>query len=180
MGAAVISLNRRPCVFMRPSMTSLWLIATCCLAFAQTPRKDGAKPDTGADVRTSASVEISPSSLDFKDQVAKMPSKPLRITLTNTGGKDLYIRSVEVGGENLQDFRIAGDTCTGATVSSQKSCVVDVIFTPAATGTRTALITVTDDASDSPQKAKLSGNGINSVDVPPSRGSPSSESRDIL
>lgn len=110
---------------------------------------------------------LSPSSLDFGNQVAKTPSKPLRITVTNNGNKKLYIKSVVVGGDAWSDFGLTGDTCTGESIAPQKSCVVDVIFTPSRTGSRTSILTFTDDAIDSPQNAKLSGTGINSVDVPP-------------
>lgn len=113
-------------------------------------------------------VKLEPSSIDFGDQVTRMPSKPQRITVTNTGGKKLYINSVAISGEERQDFAVVQDTCTGATVGSSKSCVIDVRFTPSATERRNAAIILTDKAADSPQKVPLTGNGINSSAVRPS------------
>jgi hypothetical protein len=101
--------------------------------------------------------------------VIRVASKSKRITLTNTGEKKLYINSVVVGGDNDDDFIVAHDTCTGATIGSHKSCVVDVSFTPAETGSRKGELIVTDNALDSPQRLVLTGSGINSVDVPPKR-----------
>jgi hypothetical protein len=118
---------------------------------------------------TPPSVNITPASLEFGDQVVKRASKPKRITVTNTGGKALYINSVVLGGDNQQDFTLSQDTCTGASVGVQKSCVIDIVFTPSANDKRKATLTLTDNAPNSPQNMQLSGDGINSANVPPSR-----------
>jgi len=118
------------------------------------------------------SVTLSPSSIDFKDQVVGKASRPQRITLTNTGGKPLYINSVTIVNDDSDDFSLSGDTCTGSTIGPGKSCVIDVRFTPSATGSRKSTLTITDNAVDSPQRIPLYGSGINSAAVPPS-GKPS-------
>ncbi|HST23645.1 MAG TPA: choice-of-anchor D domain-containing protein [Blastocatellia bacterium] len=118
------------------------------------------------------SVTLSPSSIDFKDQVVGKASRPQRITLTNTGGKPLYINSVTIVDGESSDFALSGDTCTGSTIGPGKSCVIDVSFTPSATGSRKSTLTITDNAVDSPQRVPLYGSGINSAAVPPS-GKPS-------
>lgn len=121
----------------------------------------------GQQEKTPPAVSIEPVTLDFGDQVVKRASKPQRITITNTGQKSLYINSAAVAGDHKDDFSMIKDTCTGATIDSRKSCVIDVSFTPTVTENRKANITITDDALDSPQKVVLSGNGINPVRVPP-------------
>lgn len=113
------------------------------------------------------SVKLEPGTVDFGDQVTKKPSKYERITVTNTGGKKLYINSVVVSGDDRQNFALVGDTCTGSTIDPSKSCVVDVCFTPSRTERHKAEVVVTDNATDSPQKVPLTGRGINSADVPP-------------
>jgi hypothetical protein len=113
------------------------------------------------------SVKLDPTSLEFGNQVAKRPSKPQRITVTNTGEKRLYINSVVLARDNRQDFTIVNDTCTGSTISPAKSCVVDVTFTPSVTERRKAAVVFTDNALDSPQDVPLAGTGINSINVPP-------------
>jgi hypothetical protein len=112
-------------------------------------------------------VTLNPASIDFKEQVAKKASKPRRVTVTNTGGKELYINSAVVEGDNKDDFVVSHDTCTGSTIGVNKSCVIDIIFTPSVSEKRKALLTLTDNAMDSPQRVTLTGNGINSVAVPP-------------
>ncbi len=128
----------------------------------KTPKED--KPTTPP------SVKLEPGTVDFGDQVANRRSKPQRIVVTNTGGKKLYINSVVLDGDNKQDFTLAGDTCTGATIASGKSCVIDVTFTPYKVEKRKALVVLTNNAPDSQQNVNLIGNGINSVSVPPGGG----------
>jgi len=138
------------------------------VAAAQTKDKsDGGK--SKAQPKAPPAVAVNPASLDFGNQVIKRASRSKRITITNTGEAKLYINSVAVDGDNGEDFTLAQDTCTGATIGSHKSCIVDVTFTPAQTGTRKGGLTITDNAGDSPQKVVLTGAGINSVDVPPTR-----------
>jgi len=111
-------------------------------------------------------VSIDPSSIDFRDQVTSRASAPRRITVTNTGEKKLYINSAALGGDDVQDFILSSDTCTGASIAAQKSCIIDIRFNPRRTGSKKATLTLTDNAGDSPQKVTLSGNAINSVDEP--------------
>lgn len=149
---------------MKKALTfALLLISLFFFGFLQTtpktPKDD--KPSTPP------SMKLDPGTVDFGDQVARRHSKPQRIVVTNTGGKKLYINSVVIDGDNKQDFTLAGDTCTGASIASGKSCVIDVTFTPYKVERRKALIVLTDNAPDSQQNVILTGNGINSVDVPP-------------
>jgi hypothetical protein len=113
------------------------------------------------------SVSIVPDKLDFGDQVVGRRSKAQRITVTNTGGKSLYISSVTGDGDNWSDFSVVNDTCTGATVAPNRACIIDVTFAPSDTDERNASLNLGDNAPDSPQALSLTGNGINSEDVPP-------------
>lgn len=145
---------------------ALLLISLFFMGFLQkTP-----KPPKEDKPETPPSVKLEPGTVDFGDQVAKRHSKPQRIVVTNAGGKKLYINSVVLDGDNKQDFALSGDSCTGATIASGKSCVIDVVFTPYKIDKRKATIVLTDNAPDSQQNIVLIGNGINSVDVPPGSG----------
>jgi hypothetical protein len=144
----------------------LALIVLALGAFSQTTRNTSGKDKPDEQTQPPV-VSINPSSIDFKDQVAKKASKPLRITVTNSGGKDLYINSVAIEGDNKDDFSMIRDTCTGATIPANKSCVIDIAMTPAAAERRVATLVITDNALDSPQRARLIGNGINSSAVRP-------------
>src|SRR3989441_4546717 len=68
-----------------------------------------------------------------------------------------------ITGAQAADFAFAaGNTCpTGAgSVAPGASCTISISFTPAATGARTATVTITDDAAGSPQLVSLAGTGI--------------------
>jgi len=147
------------------------LMAMCItgVAVAQTKDNKADGNQNKGEKKAPPAVAASPATLDFGNQVIRRASKSKRITLTNTGEEKLYINSVALDGDNAEDFTLVHDTCTGATIDSRKSCVVDVSFTPAQTGSRKGGLTVTDNALDSPQRLVLSGSGINSVDVPPTR-----------
>lgn len=149
---------------MKKTLTfALLLVSLFFLGFLQqTPKND--QPSTPP------TVKLEPGAVDFGDQVTKRQSKPQRIVVTNTGGKGLYINSVVIGGDHKQDFALMGDTCTGATIASGKSCVIDITFTPSINEKRKAVIAFTDNAPDSHQNVSLTGNGINSADVPPRGG----------
>ena len=115
--------------------------------------------------KTPPAVSITPGGLDFGDQVTKKASSPQRLTITNTGAQDLYINSVSITDGEKEDFSVVNDQCTGATIGSKKSCVIDIKFTPSVTGVRKSSVVVLDTAPDSPQTVPVRGNGINSVRV---------------
>lgn len=150
----------------RALVLGLTIVALAFAALSQTKNTSGSK-DRSDEQAPPPSASINPLSIDFKNQVAKKTSKPQRVTITNTGGKELYINSAVVDGDNKEDFSITGDTCTGATIGVNKSCIIDIALTPAATERRIAMLVITDNAIDSPQKVKLIGNGINSSAVSP-------------
>ena len=145
----------------RALILSMTIVALAFVALSQTKNTPGSK-DKPEEPGPPPSASVNPSSIDFKDQVAKKTSKPQRVTITNTGGKALYINSVVLDGDNKEDFSVTGDTCTGATIGVNKSCVIDVALTPAITERRVAMLVITDNAIDSPQKVSLIGKGINS------------------
>jgi hypothetical protein len=152
----------------RALLLAIMIAALSMTGLAQT--KDKVK-DKGKSEEQAAppSATINPGTIDFKDQVAQKTSKPQRITVTNTGGKNLYINSAILEGDNKEDFAISHDTCTGSTIAASKTCIIDVVITPAVAERRKADLRITDNAPDSPQKVALIGTGINSADVPPTR-----------
>jgi len=106
---------------------------------------------------TGTVVQLSPSSLNFGSIKVGQPSSPKPITLKNLGTTTLSITSIAVTGTNSGDFTQT-NTC-GASVGAGGSCTINVTFTPSATGSRTASVSVTDNGGGSPQTAALSGTG---------------------
>ena len=110
---------------------------------------------------TGAAVRLSPSSLNFGNEPVDVISSSQVITLNNTGNAALSITSIAFTGTNATDFTQV-DTC-GATVAAGGNCTIAILFTPLASGARGASLTITDNASGSPQSVSLSGTGTHDV-----------------
>jgi len=107
---------------------------------------------------TSTTASVSPTSLAFGNQTVGTQSAAQSVTLSNTGSSTLTISSITFTGADASDFAQT-DTC-GSTLAANTNCTISVTFTPAAAGARTATLNVTDNASNSPQTASLSGTGV--------------------
>jgi subtilase family serine protease len=103
------------------------------------------------------SLDLSATSLSFAGQTVGTPSSPQTITLTNMGSATINLWQMAILGTNPGDFSTT--TNCGATLATSASCTVNVTFTPAATGSRTASLLFSDDAGASPQSVALSGAG---------------------
>jgi IPT/TIG domain/Cep192 domain 4 len=113
-------------------------------------------PLTGTGVAPAAS--FSPTSLAFGNQAVGTPSSTQTVSLTNSGTATLNLSGITITGANSGDF---SDTTTcGSTLSPSSSCNMVVTFRPAATGPRSASISVADDASGTPQNIPLTGTGV--------------------
>jgi hypothetical protein len=114
---------------------------------------------TGTGLGTSPpAVLVSPSSLNFSAQLVSTPSAPTVISLTNTGDLMLVVNGIVFSGTNTADFSQTND-CAGG-LPGGSSCTINVIFTPGSTGTRSAVLSIIDNAANSPQRIAISGNGI--------------------
>jgi hypothetical protein len=111
---------------------------------------------------TAALVSLSPTSLAFGNQAVGTPSTAQTLTLSNTGNAALSITSLALTGTNASDF--AQTNNCGASVAAGTNCTISVTFTPSASGSRTASVSITDNASGSPQTVSLSGTGTAPVD----------------
>jgi len=106
-------------------------------------------------------ASLSPTSLSFGNEAVDMVSSSQVVTLSNTGSASLSISSIAFTGADATDFTEA-DTCSPA-VAAGGTCTIAILFTPAASGTRTATLSITDNASGSPQSVALSGSGTHDV-----------------
>jgi hypothetical protein len=98
-------------------------------------------------------VSLTPSSLAFGGQPVGSASAVQIVTLSNAGTAALAISSIAVAG----DFRQT-NTC-GSTLPPNARCTLSVTFVPSAGGTRNGTLTVSDNASGSPQSVALTGAG---------------------
>jgi len=102
-------------------------------------------------------ASLSPTSLTFSTQAIDTTSAATTVTLKNTGTTSLTITSIAITGSNAGDFA-QNHTC-GGSLAASASCTISVRFKPTASGTRTAALSITDNAAGSPQKVALSGTG---------------------
>jgi hypothetical protein len=90
-----------------------------------------------------------------------------KVTLKNTGTSALAITSIAITGTNSAEFVKTATTC-GASLAVSATCTISVDFKPAATGARSAAISITDNGSGSPQQVPLSGTGTSAKFAPTS------------
>ena len=102
-------------------------------------------------------VQLSPTSLNFGNQPVGTKSLSKGITLSNKGGAAVSITGISITGTSAADFAQT-NTC-GSSVAAGASCFIKVTFTPSATGSRTAAVSIGDNGGGSPQKVSLAGTG---------------------
>jgi hypothetical protein len=106
---------------------------------------------------TCGTVSLSPGTLTFAAQAVGTSSPKQTVTLNNTQAVALNIASIFGSGANPGDFSVTNNC--GSSVPAGGSCIFNLIFTPTASGTRTATLDVSDDAVNSPQTVSLTGTG---------------------
>ncbi len=106
-------------------------------------------PLTGAGASPLPAVTLTPGSLTFASTTQGSTSPAQRVIVTSSGAATLHISSVFPGGANPADFQVT-NACSGA-YPVASTCSITVTFSPLGAGQRTANITISDDAPDSPQ-----------------------------
>ena len=104
-------------------------------------------------------LSLSPASLTFAGQPLNSTSAPQTVTLSNTGNAALSLTSISITGANAGDFAETNATTCGSSLAAGANCVIVITFTPTAGGTRTAAISIADNAAGSPQAVSLAGTG---------------------
>ncbi len=113
-------------------------------------------------VATTPAVTLSPPTrIDFGSATVDTTSSVVHpVTLTNSGNATLtFSGNIATTGTNASDFGITSNTC-GTTLAAGSSCGFNVTFTPSAIGTRSAAVSIADNAADSPQQILLTGTGV--------------------
>jgi hypothetical protein len=115
-----------------------------------------------------APVSLSPASLNFPAQTEGLTSTPLTSKLTNLQNIPLNIASATILGADPNDFLVT-TTCptSPASLPAAKSCSLSVTFAPTASGTRTATLSISEDATSVPLTIPLTGGGNAPVLISP-------------
>jgi Abnormal spindle-like microcephaly-assoc'd, ASPM-SPD-2-Hydin len=144
--------------------------ATCTVNVDFTPAGTGARSATlnvaGQQVSltgngTNPNAQVSPGSIAFGNQPLHVISQTETITLQNTGTAPLSYTSTGVAGPDPGDFSVSDTGCAAVgTLAPTDSCGITVAFNPTATGSRSAVISITDgDPQNGTQTVNVSGTG---------------------
>jgi hypothetical protein len=135
------------------------VIPNCCSPWVADFNGDGRLDLVGNNsiLLQSAIVSLSRSVLEFGGHTVHTTTDPFATQLVNTGSAPLSIASISIIGPNSGDFAET-NTC-GKVVPIGAGCKIEVIFTPSATGLRTASVRILDNVQHSPQIISLRGQG---------------------
>jgi hypothetical protein len=161
--------------------TTLLLKESCTISVTFTPAASGVRsatltlkdsavnsPQTVALSGTGVlQVTLSAATFAFGNQADGTTSAAKTVTLTNNTSTALGISNVALTGTNASEFAVSSNTC-GSSVSGHASCKISVTFDPVTAGAKTAALTITDGANNSPQSVNLTGTGVVPVSVTPS------------
>jgi hypothetical protein len=117
----------------------------------------------GATLAAATGLTVTPASIAFGNVVFGVTgatSVAKNITIINpAAGQSVTGLSIQLGGADPGEFTIKSNGC-GSALAKGTSCIVMLTFTPAALGTRTASLAVSDDANPAAGSAALSGVGV--------------------
>jgi len=113
--------------------------------------------------------------LGFYSQPVGIASAPQTVTVTNSGNANLIFAAgaITLSGANAAEFTIPSDGCGGQAVAPSGTCPVSVTFTPSTTGAASAMLSLADNTTNSPQTVPLYGSGVDFA-LGIASGSPSS------
>ncbi len=103
-------------------------------------------------------VTLSAASLTFPSTTVNTSAPVQPVTLTNTGNAPLTITNIAAVSGNNQFTQT--NNCTAAAIAVNASCTVNVTFSPTSTGTLTANVLITDNASPTTQSIALTGTAV--------------------
>jgi hypothetical protein len=145
-------------------------LAHCNIAVTFTPKETGQREGqlvVNDDAHNSPQISqliglpaasLTPVTKNFATVKTGSTGTPAKFTLTNNQAVALNIGTIGFGGTDPTDFKVSSTTCTSSLAAKSK-CSISVTFTPGAPGARSGVLTVTDDANNSPQQAQLQGTG---------------------
>ncbi len=119
-----------------------------------------ALPLSGTGITAAQQIVLSQSSVTFGNQPQGSTSSPQIVYVTNQSDAAVTGLTAVLGGTNMADFSLTNGC--GTAVGARAVCKLTVVFAPAvtATGTRTAMITLTDSDSGSPRVINLTGTAV--------------------
>jgi hypothetical protein len=148
--------------FKPTNITTLTAALTITDNAAGSPRSVSLK---GTATASAPAVLLSPAALNFGTQPSNTTSAARTVLLVNAGSAMLNLtNSIAIDGANATEFSIvaAKTTCPNNTgeIPEKGRCEIAVAFRPADLGSRSAQLTIVDDAPGSPHVVSLAGVGV--------------------
>jgi dienelactone hydrolase len=112
---------------------------------------------SGTGVVSGINATLSPTALTFATQLVGTTSAAQSVTLTDYGTVALSITNIGFTGADPADFQ-QSNTC-GSSVAPGSACTINVSFKPTNINTRTASLSITDNAPGTPQSVSITGTG---------------------
>jgi len=105
-------------------------------------------------------ISPSPEHLAFGN-VPAGNNKYMETTIFNASTENLKIKNLLITGNNLSEFHIESDTCTGNTLPPSGTCTCNISFSPASLGAKSANLAISSDDYRKPVlNVLLTGKGI--------------------
>lgn len=108
----------------------------------------------------SSTLQVSPATLDFGEQLRGSESEPKSITLTAKGSTSIQIDSVALSGPASTDFTVVTDACSLMTLQVGASCELRLVFKPGKVGDRAAALEIVTTANPASVTVSLLGTGV--------------------
>ena len=178
-----LNLNQAPFVFFAPPLnacdTTLQANQSCAFGYEFAPQTTGTfqaevditysvngiaqptlrLPMSGTAVPPLPVARLQPVALTFAGQAVGTQSGAQSLSLANLGTAPLLLtQAVSLSGANSTEF-LESDNC-GSTVAIGANCTIFIKFAPHSAGSRSATLSVADNASGSPQSVALTGTGV--------------------
>jgi hypothetical protein len=112
-------------------------------------------------------ISVAPTSHNFGNVNVGSPSAPQTFTISNTGTANLVISTLSITGTDASQFSKQNDNCSGQTLAPATNCTVQVVFSPASAGSKSANLSIPSNDPDTPAlNVPLSDTGV----APPCEG----------
>jgi hypothetical protein len=159
----VINVTFRPSVNGAESATIL--VTDNASGSPQQIALSGTGANAGPPPARAPAVVLNPSPFTFPNAVTEgTTGASQNLVISNTGTATLQVQSIALDGPNSGDFAISANNCVGA-VPASSNCLLSLTFSPLGPGVRSAVLTITDNASNSPQTLNISGTSAAAAEI---------------
>ncbi|MGA8222730.1 MAG: choice-of-anchor D domain-containing protein [Candidatus Acidiferrales bacterium] len=107
-------------------------------------------------------ISVYPNPIQFGAVALNSQSYPLTVYISNVSANTVDITSVTVSGTNAADYVFSSAPCVG-TIVSNNYCMLSMIFTPSAMGSRVASLVIAVSGVTTPVSVPLQGSGGNPI-----------------